>query len=245
MGTGIAAHAGEAVVQDAALEELVGYLTDYGAPVTVGVLEALLVDGVELGEVILDEAEERRRLRAAGLIDAGSGARAAARGTTGSCEREGRWGRSCGRTGASRGRWSRGPSLGGGDIASSNDCARYQNNARATASGLGVAAFSALEARLLSAGTNGLLRHGVRLPHGRRHRADDDGRGGVRDDGRVPVYLRMPDGNETLIPTRAGAETCGSEHTCTGSACHTCPPMDICGGNTCGSACPPTLACCD
>ena len=55
---GAAAHAGEPMLQDAAGEELLDHLGDDGPPGAPAPLEALVVDGGELLEVILDQAIE-------------------------------------------------------------------------------------------------------------------------------------------------------------------------------------------
>ena len=69
MGASVAAHAGEAVVEDTAREELVGDLACYGAPVTMGVGKAILPVRVQVPEMVLHQSEERGSARAAGLVD--------------------------------------------------------------------------------------------------------------------------------------------------------------------------------
>jgi hypothetical protein len=54
----LAQDARETAIEDAALHELVGDLAHDRAPAAVRPLEALLVRLVELGEMVLDEAEE-------------------------------------------------------------------------------------------------------------------------------------------------------------------------------------------
>ena len=69
MGARGAAYARKAVLEDAAFQELIGDFAHYGAPVAIGRREALVVRGVKRAEVLAHEAKERRRLRAARLVE--------------------------------------------------------------------------------------------------------------------------------------------------------------------------------
>ena len=66
------AHAGEAVLEDAAGEILLDHLGDDRPPVSVTVGEPLVVDRTELGEVILEQPIQRRRPGAARPVDSDS-----------------------------------------------------------------------------------------------------------------------------------------------------------------------------
>jgi len=64
------ADAGEAVLEIAALEELLHDRPDDGSPETVALLVTLLVDRLELRKEALDQTVKWRLVRAAGTIDA-------------------------------------------------------------------------------------------------------------------------------------------------------------------------------
>jgi hypothetical protein len=68
--TVVAADAGEAVVEDAAGEALVGDLCDHGAPWAVLAREALVVDCLQALQMIRHQPKQRRRLGPSGLVDA-------------------------------------------------------------------------------------------------------------------------------------------------------------------------------
>ena len=70
VGTGVTPDAREAVLEDAAGEELVRDLADHGAPRAVLVREALVVHRLQAVEMILHQPEQRRRLWTSGLVDA-------------------------------------------------------------------------------------------------------------------------------------------------------------------------------
>jgi hypothetical protein len=70
VGTVVTPDAREAVLEDAAGEELVRDLRDHGAPRAVLVREALVVHRLQPLHVIRHQPKQRRRLRTPGLVDA-------------------------------------------------------------------------------------------------------------------------------------------------------------------------------
>jgi len=70
VGTGVAADAGEAVLQHAAGKELVGDLRHDGAPRAVLARKALIVDRLQAVQVVRHQLKERLRLGAPGFVDA-------------------------------------------------------------------------------------------------------------------------------------------------------------------------------
>ena len=67
---GIAADAGEPVLQHPAGEKLVGHAADHRTPRAILAREALVVDRLQAVQVIRHQPKERRCLRASGFVDA-------------------------------------------------------------------------------------------------------------------------------------------------------------------------------
>ena len=70
VGTGVTPDAREAVLEDAAGEELVRDLADDRAPRAVVAREAFVLHRLQAVELILHQPKQRRRLRTPGLVDA-------------------------------------------------------------------------------------------------------------------------------------------------------------------------------
>jgi len=67
---GVAADAGEAVLEDATRQELVGDLRDDRAPRAILAGEPLVVDRLQAVQMVRHQPKERRRLRTPGCVDA-------------------------------------------------------------------------------------------------------------------------------------------------------------------------------